>query len=135
MRFKRNLTIARGLLDMTPLIDVVFLLLIFFMLSSSFVFNPGVKVDLPEEAARENISQSDIVLTITKEMLYLYNDDSVVFQQLSNRFRRAALTNPNVRLVIKAAREVPHGSVVRVMVMAKDAGIRNQSFATRPRDE
>ena len=135
MRFKRNLAIAKGLMDMTPLIDVVLLLLIFFMLSSSFIFNPGVKVDLPEYTSSESLEKSDIVVTITKELLYLYNDNSVAYQELRRQLREAALENPNARLIIKAAKEVPHGDVVKVMVMAKEAGINNQAFATRPVEE
>ena len=135
MRFKTNLTIAKGVLDITPLIDVVLLLLIFFMLSSSFVFNPGVKVDLPEYSSGESLQESDLVVTITEEGLYLYNDESVIFRELKNKFRRAASENPNARLIIKAAKQVPHGNVVRVMVMAKRAGVKNQAFATRPEQE
>jgi biopolymer transport protein ExbD len=133
MKFKRNLSIAKGLMDMTPLIDVVLLLLIFFMLSSSFIFNPGVKVDLPEYTSSETLERSDIVVTITKELLYLYNDNSVEIQELEQRMREAAKENPNARLILKAAKDVPHGDVVRIMVMAKEAGINNQAFATRPR--
>ena len=132
MRFKTNVAIAKGVLDITPLIDVVLLLLIFFMLSSSFVFNPGVKVDLPEYSSGETLQESDLVVTITEEGLYLYNDESVIFRDLKNKFRRAASENPNARLIIKAAKQVPHGAVVRVMVMAKRAGDKNQAFATRP---
>ncbi len=198
MRFKTNLTIAKGVLDITPLIDVVLLLLIFFMLSSSFVFNPGVKVDLPEYSSGETLQESDLVVTITEEGLYFYNDESVfgsfskrtlreaqafrsfskraseeccfraetaykLFEQsarmlalrekgpkvlcwnllfkkeakrdLKSKFRRAASENPNARLIIKAAKQVPHGNVVRVMVMAKRAGVKNQAFATRPEQE
>ncbi len=134
MRFKRNLAIAKGLLDLTPLIDVVLLLLIFFMLSSSFVFNPGVKVELPEYTSSENLNESDLVVTISKEGLYLFNDNSILLRELRNKFRQAGLEDPNARLIIKAANEVPHGVVVRVMVTAKEAGIRNQAFATRPKE-
>lgn len=135
MRFKRNLSIAKGLMDMTPLIDVVLLLLIFFMLSSSFIFNPGVKVDLPESTSSETLEKSDIVVTITKELLYLYNDNSVEYGELEQKMRRAAQDDPNARLILKAAKDVPHGDVVRIMVMAKEAGISNQAFATRPLEE
>lgn len=135
MRFRRNLTIARGLLDMTPLIDVVLLLLIFFMLSSSFVFSPGVKVDLPEYSSSESLKKSDLVVTITEEGLYLYNDNVILPRELKNRFRQAASENPNARLIIKAANRVAHGVVVRIMLMAKDAGLENQAFATRPEQE
>ncbi len=135
MRFKRNLTIASGLLDMAPLIDVVLLLLIFFMLSSSFIFSPGVKVDLPEYTSDETLTKSDVVVTITEELLYLYNDNAIAPRELRKRFQEAVRDNPDGRLIIKAAKEVPHGAVLEVMVMAKEAGIRNQAFATRPGNE
>lgn len=135
MKFRRNLTVAGAEMDMTPLIDVVLQLIIFFMLCSSFVFNPGVKVELPEYRSDESISKSDIILTITEEQLYFYNDSSTDLAQLDKKFRQAASENRNARLIIKAAQEVPHGAVVRVMLMAKDAGIKNQAFATRPGEE
>ena len=53
MKFKSRLKIEAGKLEVTPLIDVVFLLLIFFMLSSSFIFQPGIKVKLPESQVSE----------------------------------------------------------------------------------
>lgn len=132
MKLKRNLSIARGLMDMTPLIDVVLLLLIFFMLSSSFIFNPGVKVDLPESTSSETLEKSDIVVTITKELLYFYNDSSIQIKELEQKVRQVARDNPDARLILKVAKDVPHGDVVRIMIMAKDAGISNQAFATRP---
>jgi biopolymer transport protein ExbD len=105
------------------------------MLSSSFVFNPGVKVDLPEYTSRESLNQSDLVVTISKEGLYLFNDDSILLRELKSKLKQAASENPNARLILKAANEVPHGIVVKVMVMAKEAGIENQAFATRPKQE
>jgi len=122
-------------LDTTPLIDVVLQLIIFFMLTSSFVFNPGVKVDLPEYASDEAVNKDDILVTITEEQLYFLNESSLVLPELQKRFRETASRNPNARLIIKADKDVPHGDVVRVMLMAKDAGIKNQAFATRPEEE
>jgi biopolymer transport protein ExbD len=135
MRFERGRRIATGLLDMTPLIDVVLLLLIFFMLSSSFVFQPGLKVELPEYTSTERVARTDVVVSITGEGLYLYNDNAVLPQELKSKFRQAVSENPKVRLIIKAANEVSHGAVVRVMIAAKEAGIENQAFATRPKEE
>ncbi len=122
-------------MDMTPLIDVVLQLIIFFMLTSSFMFNPGVKVDLPEYTSDEAVNKDDIIITITEEQLYFFNESSLVLPELRKRFSEAASRNPNARLIIKAANRVPHGDVVNVMLMAKDAGIKNQAFATRPEEE
>ncbi len=135
MQFKRNVTIAGAEMNMTPLIDVVLQLIIFFMLCSSFVFNPGLKVDLPEYSSREPVAESDIIVTITEEPLYFYNENSVALAELRRKFVEAASLNPSARLIIKAANEVPHGAVVKVMLMAKDAGINNQAFATRSGEE
>lgn len=129
------MTIGGAEMNMTPLIDVVLQLVIFFMLCSSFVFNPGVKVDLPEHSSDESLRKSDIVVTITEELLYLYNDNTVEPRELRLNLERAAADNPNGRLIIKAAKEVPHGTVLEVMIMAKEAGIDNQAFATRPTEK
>ena len=63
MRFKRHLQIYKGRVDLTPLIDVVFQLLIFFMLSSSYVMQPGILVDLPESRLVAPARSENLVVT------------------------------------------------------------------------
>ena len=136
MRFKRSVKIERGYLDITPLIDVVFLLLIFFMLSSSFVFSPGIKVDLPETVSSENIQATDLVVTITKDKRLFFRDMDVPISMegLHERLKAAASKTPTARLIVKADANVPHGRVVKVMSLAWDSGLRKLAIATKPKE-
>lgn len=137
MKFKRRLRIERGNLDITPLVDVIFLLLIFFMLSSSFVFNPGIKVDLPETTSSENIQASDLVVTITGQNMIFFRDQNVplTMEGLKERLKIAAGKNKSARMILKADANVPHGRVVKVMSLAWESGVRKMAIATRPKEK
>ena len=136
MKFKRSVKIERGHLDITPLIDVVFLLLIFFMLTSSFVFSPGIKVDLPETVSSENIQATDLVVTITKDKRLFFRDMDVPISMegLQERLKVAASKTPTARLIVKADANVPHGRVVKVMSLAWESGLRKLAIATKPKE-
>ena len=140
MKFRRTVEIEKGRrLEITPLIDVVLLLLIFFMLTSSFVFNPGIKVDIPEYTSAENVKPTDLVVTITKSREVFFKGRYVSpidnFRQLKLEFRKAAGEAKDSRLIIEADTGVPFGKVVEIMSMAMDEGLYSQAIATRPKEE
>ncbi len=140
MKFRRTVEIEKGRrLEITPLIDVVLLLLIFFMLTSSFVFNPGIKVNIPEYSSAENIRPTDLVVTITKsnEVFFKgkYMSQIDNFRQLKLEFQKAARETKDPRLIIEADIGVPFGKVVDIMSFAMDEGLYNQAIATRPKEE
>ena len=131
MRFKTRLTVESGKLDSAPLVDVVFLLLLFFMLSSSFVFQPGIKVDLPVSSVSEQVKQEKIVVTITKEDIIFVNDIRTTLEGMKRRIQKEAARNSSMHLILKADNNVRHGKVVRIMSVAREAGIQSISIATR----
>jgi len=140
MKFRRTVEIEKGRrLEITPLIDVVLLLLIFFMLTSSFVFNPGIKVDIPEYTSAENVKPTDLVVTITKSREVFFKGRYVSpidnFKQLKLEFRKAAGEAKGSRLIIEADTGVPFGKVVEIMSMAMDEGLYSQAIATRPKEK
>jgi biopolymer transport protein ExbD len=140
MKFRRTVEIEKGRrLEITPLIDVVLLLLIFFMLTSSFVFNPGIKVNIPEYSSAENIRPTDLVVTITKsnEVFFKgkYMSQIDNFRQLKLELQKAARETKDPRLIIEADIGVPFGKVVDIMSLAMDEGLYNQAIATRPKEE
>ena len=80
MKFKRHIKMERGSLttiDIAPLVDIIFLLIIFFMLTSSFVFQPGIKVNLPKAITSEVLGQENIIVTVTGENLIYYKGKAV----------------------------------------------------------
>ena len=140
MKFKRTVQIEKGeKLDITPLIDVVLQLLIFFALTSSFVFNPGIKVDIPEYTTAESVKATDLIITITKSNEVFYKNKYVSpiegFKQLKLEFRKDAAATKDAHLIIQADVGVPFGKVVEIMLLASDEGIYRQTIATRPKEE
>jgi biopolymer transport protein ExbD len=132
MTFRSFSEIAKGRIDPAPMVDVVFLLLIFFILSSSFVLQPGIKVDLQPSGARALSPFQGLVVTITRENLLFFNEQRTTLEGLQKSLQAAAQRGRNQELVVKADREVPHGTVVQVMSMAIEAGIAAINIATRP---
>jgi len=121
--------------NLTPLIDVVFLLLIFFMVSTTFKKDTEIKVDLPEATAKAVKHDEKIfeIVIDAKGRYYLDNREQLVNQQI-NTMKRILLKhlgkNSEKPLIIRADSNAPHGSVVLVMDAARQLGILNLSIAT-----
>ena len=113
--------------DLTPLIDMVFLLLIFFLLTSFFI-RPSVSVNLPEAEHTEVIEQHDITITIEKNGSVLLNGKSVSERRLVSTVRWLYSSLEEQQVVIQSDKEVPFGRVVQVMDLTKKAGVKNISF-------
>ena len=123
----------RVTLDLTPLIDVVLMLVIFFMLTTTFVLSPGVQVDLPQGSSLQQPRESDAMITITKDGAVYFQDAQVSLETLQAVLQRAKAQQPRLRVVIKADTLVQHGRVVEVMDMAKLVGIERLAIATAPK--
>ncbi|MCK4946751.1 MAG: biopolymer transporter ExbD [Candidatus Aureabacteria bacterium] len=133
MKFRKKTSLEKGKLDITPLIDVIFLLLLFFMLSSSFILQPGIKVNLPESKVSEAQSEDNIIVTITSERKILLNDENITEEALGIKLRPIAKRTPDKIVIIKADDRVNHGLVVKVMGEIKSAGINRLAIATKPK--
>ena len=124
--------------NMTPLIDVVFLLLIFFMVTTTFDRHARLKVSLPESsAATTQQQQAPLVLSIDAKGNYFLNDRQIVNQQLDT-LKQALLKTigketkdfKDVALVLRADANTPHQFVVRAMDAASQLGLTKLSIAT-----
>lgn len=124
--------------NLTPLIDVVFLLLIFFMVSTTFDRHAKLKVSLPEASTKATQQQNDpLVLSIDAKGNYFLNEHQVVNQQLGTLKQAILKTlgekNVNIKdvsLVLRADANTPHQSVVRAMDAASQLGLTRLSIAT-----
>ena len=117
-------------MNMTPLIDCVFLLLIFFMVTAVFSTAPGLKVDLPKAAESDMPPEKDLNITITKTGEMDLNGEPVTMEQLEQRLREAKELYRSKVLIIKADKNCLHGIVVDVMDAAKGVGIDDLAIAT-----
>jgi biopolymer transport protein ExbD len=132
MEFRRSRRSRPGL-DLTPLVDTVLNLLVFFTLSSSFAFQPGIRVRLPEAASKEEEPRQEVVVILTRDHRLYLNDDPVQLADLGTRLRERLHGRNDAVVIIKADRDVLHGSVVEVMDIAKGAGAMRLAIATEPK--
>jgi biopolymer transport protein ExbD len=113
--------------DLMPLIDMVFILLIFFLLTSN-ALQPAVDVELPETAEGEPNNLPSIVITIRSDGILLIDEEPVskdlFLPALDSRHR----AHPNTELTIRADRRVAFGEVVEIMDLCKRAGAEEVSF-------
>ncbi len=132
MKFSAPRRDGGDLLDLTPLIDVVFLLLIFFMVSTTFIREPGgIRVDLPHSDTQEFIQEGEeVVVKIDGDGTIYVDDVPVTEDALKRELQRAVQADPGTTVIIKADREVEHGQVVRVMDLAKRIGLVKMAVAT-----
>ncbi|MCM8782234.1 MAG: biopolymer transporter ExbD [Candidatus Omnitrophica bacterium] len=128
MRFNRHVELEKGQLDIAPLIDIVFQLLIFFMLTSSFIFQPGIKINLPKAVTSEVLHEKSIIILITANNYIYLNDRVITMSELASRLRIAA--KENKPLLIKADRRASLGKVVEVWDLCREEGLSQINIAT-----
>lgn len=124
---------AKASFDITPLVDIVFLLLVFFMLTSSFVeVKPGVKVNLPQASAPNVGAKKDITVSIDINNTLYLNSRVISPGDLYEKIAKVAHANPNIMVIVEADKNVTHGKVVRVMDIIRKAGVKKIAIATQP---
>jgi biopolymer transport protein ExbD len=135
MQFKRS----RGddiRIEITPLVDMVFLLLIFFMLSTTFIVTPGIKVNLPHSSA-ETFAQEkkEVQVVITEDNRVFWEKILVDERELEQRLREVAREDSHALIIIRADAKALHGKVVEVMDIAKQVGLNRLAIATYPKEK
>ncbi len=127
-RLKRRTTLEKGQLDITPLIDMVFLLLIFFMLTSNFVLQPGINVSLPKAITSEVISSENAVITLTGQDLLFLNEKPITINDLVAKLKDTARDHENV--LLRADTNASLGRVVEIWDLCREFGIPQINIAT-----
>jgi len=115
-------------IDIAPLIDMIFQLLIFFMLTSSFVVQPGIKINLPKAVTSEVVKYENIEIAISSENVIYLNGKVVTLLELKNLFKQ--LPKGKQSIMIKADRRASLGRVVEIWDMCREAGVAQVNIAT-----
>ena len=119
-------------INISPLIDCVFILLIFFIVTTTFVEETGIEVDKPQAASAMRLEKNSILIAVTKEGNVVYGGREIGLAGVQPLIKRMTQTE-DLPVIIQADQEVPAALFVRVIDEAKLAGAGKVSVATRKR--
>ena len=111
-------------INVTPMVDIMLVLLVIMMVSSLYIVSRALKVELPKSASSDESSQSPVTVTLTKDAKVYLNGELITGDdELSARFLKARAGGAEPNLVVSADAEALHGRVVHVIDLAKLQGI------------
>jgi len=117
----RTRTIAA--INVTPLVDVVLVLLVILMVASTYIVAQTLKVQLPRAHSTDGTADKPTKVEILKDGKMRWNEEYIEEPALAGKMKDAATADPELSLVVSADKEVQHGTVVHVLDLAKIAGI------------
>jgi biopolymer transport protein ExbD/biopolymer transport protein TolR len=117
--------------DLTSMVDVVFLLLIFFMISTTFVEAPGITVKLPESSSQQRKQESkEVKVYLSREGVISLGKEQIEQEELRRRLRAYGDRAGGMTFLLLADEEAMHGKVVALMDLAKESGFEKLAIAT-----
>ena len=116
-------------INIAPLVDVVFLLVIFFAVSTTFLENAGLELTLPNSSSSADVPRSQVSIVVTAAGLLYLDGEQVDEQGLSEQLSERLAAMEQKLVVLEADTETPHGKVVRVMDIAREAGATDLNIA------
>ena len=135
MRLQRR-SLKKARIEIIPMIDTIFFLLVFFMISTlSMAHYRGLPVNLPKAASGKQPPTVSISLTVTKEGRLFVNRQEVEKKSLPDLLRQQLAKNPELLVIINADHGTQHGEVVEIMDQARQAGVTKLSIAVEPKEE
>jgi biopolymer transport protein ExbD len=130
LKFKKHTNRYQIQAPLTSLIDIVFLLLIYFLLTTNFIVEEGIKIKLPQATASAPQIRQEITVFVDREGTAYMADRKIPMDQLYTRLKEKIGNDPDRLVIIKADKTVILNKAVKVMDIAKAAGAARLSLAT-----
>ena len=129
MDFRTKQTLKTGI-NIASLVDMLFILLIFFVVTSTFVEQPSIRLDLPSTRHADTTKLEDLIVTIDKNGETFLKREPVTAWELGEAFREAVRKRKETILILRADKDANYGSVVAVMDIARGAGLKRITALT-----
>ena len=104
-------------INVTPLVDVMLVLLIIFMVTANYISNPGIDLNLPEAETGAGIEKSELALTIDKNSVVYVNGKALSEAELLEVVKAKKAENPKIQATIAADQTTPHGAVIKLCLL------------------
>ena len=125
MRLKSRRNRINSNVDMTPMIDIVFQLIVFFLVSTTFAVVPGIKLNLPQSTTAEGTSVQGITIFADKNGVMFFNDTEVSMETLGEQlvtFDTGKTKKEEFPVSLEADEEVTNGTIVRIFDVIRESG-------------
>ena len=119
-------------INLTPLIDILFILIIFFVVSSKIIGETGIGIILPKSQQGKTSTSTIPIFSITANKELFLDDQKIDPADLSSKLKELLKGQSETSLILNIDQNVPHGFVISLMDQAKSAGIRKIVFGTKP---
>ncbi len=126
---KRHFREDEAEINITPMLDVVFIMLIFFIVTTSFVKETGVEISRPSSSQAKQVKKGNILVAIKEDGVIWINKQEVDLRAVRSRVEKMHAENPEASAVIIADRGSRTGDLVEVMDQIKSAGVASISIA------
>jgi len=131
VQFRRP-TAPQATINMAPLVDVVFLLVIFFAVSTTFLETAGLKLELPSSSSTAHREPRELTVLLEADGTISFEGEEVDREQLGARLVEALEDSERKLVVLRADRTARHGDVVTLMDLIRDAGAEAMTIAAKP---
>lgn len=118
-------------IDISPLIDCIFILLIFFIVTTTFVEETGIEVDKPQAASATDLEKQSVMIAVTSEGQIVYGGKEIGMTGVQPTVRRFVEKDEATPVIIQVDEKAPSGLFVRVIDEAKLGGAAKVSVATQ----
>ncbi len=134
MRGKRVATADEAEIDLTPMLDIVFIMLIFFIVTSTFIKEPGVDINRPDAEKTEKVRIVAVLIAITADNRIFIDKKEIDLRAVRTSVERMLAENPQGAIVIQADKDSDAGIMMEVMESVRDAGAQATKISTNKTD-
>ncbi|UZE97072.1 ExbD/TolR family protein [Alkalimarinus alittae] len=133
MKSRLNLDLSENdsEIDMTPMLDIVFIMLIFFIVSSNFIREAGVEINRPTASTAEQKENAGIMIAITPDDQIWLDQKQIDIRMIRPTLEKLKVEQPNIGILIQSDQDARTGTLIKVMDQVKLAGIEQIAVATK----
>ena len=134
MKIKNRSSRIQATIDMTPMLDIVFQLILFFLVSTTFAIVPGIKLNLPQSTTAEGTSSKGITIYVSENHDLYFNDTQVSMDSLGKElvmYETEEIKKIDFPVSLEADREVTNGTIVELFDVIRESGYSVINLRTR----
>ncbi len=112
-------------INVTPMVDIMLVLLIIFMVTATYITRNAIEVKLPEAATGQDVTTTTLALVVSRDGSLFLNGEAVTLDQVRGQVPAIVKENPDVQAVVDGDRTVPYGRVMEVIDTLRSLGVKN----------